>query len=147
MLKLHASFLPLTLLSPDPSDSPKGATIAMMTSEHEQANFPRLLKNMSRNKVLDTLPKRGAVCRQWITCGKEGCRCKKGERHGPYHYLFWREGGRLRKMYIRKGDLPAVQEDLNNRRILERQSRLLEHISLQNWRSMKGSLQEIEDDR
>ena len=57
-----------------------------------------------------TLPKmmKGSVHAQWVKCGKPGCRCARGEPHGPYFYLFWREQGRLRKAYIRTGDLPHV---------------------------------------
>lgn len=49
----------------------------------------------------ETLPKiEGAVCAQY--------RQYKGRRLGPYHFLMWREGGRLRKRYIRPADLEAT---------------------------------------
>ena len=51
-----------------------------------------------------TLPKKGAVCAQWKRCGRPSCRCVRGQLHGPYHCLFWREGGRLRKRYIRQAE-------------------------------------------
>lgn len=53
-----------------------------------------------------TLPKNAAVCRQWVRCGRRPCRCGSGQGHGPYWYLFWREGGRLRKTYV-----PSVGAD------------------------------------
>lgn len=37
---------------------------------------------------------------EWIRCGKPTCRCATGERHGPYTYCYWREGGRVRKSYV-----------------------------------------------
>lgn len=40
---------------------------------------------------------------EWVRCGKEGCRCAQGERHGPYTYKYWKEDGRLRKQYVGKG--------------------------------------------
>ena len=54
-----------------------------------------------------TLPKmmKGSVHAQWVKCGKPGCKCARGELHGPYFYLFWRENGRLRKKYVRRSDL------------------------------------------
>ena len=57
-----------------------------------------------------TLPKmtKGSVHAQWVKCGKPGCRCARGELHGPYFYLFWRENGRLRKKYVRRSDLLQV---------------------------------------
>ena len=26
----------------------------------------------------------GAVCQQWVKCGKPNCHCARGELHGPY---------------------------------------------------------------
>ena len=51
-----------------------------------------------------TLPRTfpGSVCEQWKRCGTTGCRCAKGNLHGPYFYRFWRQGGRLRKEYVPK---------------------------------------------
>ena len=61
-------------------------------------------------KVAKALPKTGSVsvCPQWVRCGKPGCRCVRGELHGPYHSLFWREAGRLRKRYVRAADVAAL---------------------------------------
>ena len=56
-----------------------------------------------------TLPTKGTVCVQWSRCGRPGCRCSRGRLHGPYHCLFWREGGRLRKRDIRRADVEAVR--------------------------------------
>src|SRR4051812_48809903 len=53
-----------------------------------------------------TLP--GVVCAQRVLCGKPGCRCARGPGHLAY-YRFWREGGRLRKCYVRRADLAAVR--------------------------------------
>ena len=41
-------------------------------------------------------------------CGKPGCRCARGERHGPYFYRVWYEGGRRRKRYVPRAGVPAV---------------------------------------
>jgi len=54
--------------------------------------------NTSPHPLPKTLP--GAVCVQWRRCGKRNCRCADGRPHGPYHYRFWREQGRLRKQYV-----------------------------------------------
>ena len=52
---------------------------------------------------------KGSVCVQWVTCGKPSCKCTRGDLHGPYYYRFWREDGRLRKEYVKREDLAAVQ--------------------------------------
>lgn len=61
-----------------------------------------------------TLP--GVVCRQWVRCGRAGCRCATGQGHGPYHYRFWRQAGRLRKQYVREADLARVSAACEARR-------------------------------
>lgn len=50
-----------------------------------------------------------AVCKQYVKCGKAKCRCQRGQLHGAYWYLFWREGGRLRKRYIKRKDVARVK--------------------------------------
>ena len=58
--------------------------------------------------IPDKLP--GAVCAQYVRCGKPDCKCARGELHGPYWYRFWREDGcKLHKQYVRKADLEAVR--------------------------------------
>lgn len=46
----------------------------------------------------------GGLVERWIICGKEGCRCATGEKHGPYYYrsILKPEGPRLE--YLGKGD-------------------------------------------
>ena len=52
----------------------------------------------------------GAVCQQWVKCGKPNCRCARGELHGPYWYRCWRDAlGSCRKEYVRPADLEAVR--------------------------------------
>lgn len=50
----------------------------------------------------------GNLHAQFVRCGKENCRCARGQLHGPYHYLFWREAGQLRKVYVRRGAVAEV---------------------------------------
>lgn len=45
-------------------------------------------------------PLPGVVCIQYVT---------RGNKRHAYHARFWREGGRLRKQYIRKADVERVQ--------------------------------------
>ena len=42
----------------------------------------------------------GSLQNQRRRCGKEGCRCAKGELHGPYLYLSLRVGKRTRMVYV-----------------------------------------------
>lgn len=58
----------------------------------------------------------GTLARQWVRCGRPSCRCARGELHGPYWYHFTREGGRLRKRYVKPGDLADVRAGIEARR-------------------------------
>lgn len=42
----------------------------------------------------------GSLQDQRRRCGKEGCRCARGELHGPYRYLSLRVGRRTRMLYV-----------------------------------------------
>ncbi len=37
-----------------------------------------------------------------IRCGKEKCRCSRGQMHGPYWYSYTRVAGRLKSLYVGK---------------------------------------------
>ena len=41
-----------------------------------------------------------------VKCGKHGCKCSKGQLHGPYWYLYQRKGGKLIKKYVGKRKPP-----------------------------------------
>jgi Family of unknown function (DUF6788) len=45
-----------------------------------------------------TLP--GSLVRQGRRCSSGGCRCRRGELHGPYLYLALYSGGRNRSLYV-----------------------------------------------
>ena len=47
-----------------------------------------------------------------VRCGKPTCRCASGERHGPYLYRRWREGGRQRRQYVKPADAERIRAAL-----------------------------------
>src|ERR1035437_5915435 len=49
----------------------------------------------------------GSLVRQGRRCSSSGCRCRRGELHGPYLYLALYSGGRNRTLYV-----PAASEDI-----------------------------------
>jgi hypothetical protein len=53
---------------------------------------------------------RGAMLTQGRRCGRPGCRCARGELHGPYTYLsLGRERGRSRLLYVPAALVEAVR--------------------------------------
>ena len=93
-----------------------------------------------------TLPKTlpGAVCAQYVRCGKASCRCTSGTVHGPYYYRFWREDGRLRKAYVKPADLPAVRAACEEERRFLRLGRLARALGQKNWSRLVALLREVE---
>jgi hypothetical protein len=55
-----------------------------------------------------TLP--GSLVRQGRRCSSRGCRCQRGEPHGPYLYLSLYRDGRNRTLYVPAALEGAVDE-------------------------------------
>lgn len=55
-----------------------------------------------------TLP--GSLVRQGRRCSSSGCRCRRGELHGPYLYLALYSGGRNRSLYVPAALAAVVDE-------------------------------------
>ncbi len=79
----------------------------------------------------------GSVCVQWVRCGRPNCRCAKGRLHGPYHYHFWREGGKLRKQYVK----PEAVEDMRERCEARRRHRQKATLSNRRFRDILSFLE------
>ena len=66
-------------------------------------------RELSKKQSIKPLP--GSIHPQMVTCGKACCRCAgRGHLHGPYHYRFFRERGRQRKVYIRSEKVSEARE-------------------------------------
>ncbi len=93
---------------------------------------------------VELLPKAPSLHAQWVRCGTAGCRCTRGELHGPYYYLFWRTGGRQHKRYVRPSDLEAVQVACETRRARERRVKQAIEIGWQEWRALVAQVREAD---
>jgi hypothetical protein len=91
-------------------------------------------------KTPETLPKTlpGVVCAQRVRCGKASCHCARGPGHVA-HYRFWREGGRLRKQYVKRADLAAVRAACEAR---QQESRQLA-AAWDQWRKLAAVVREV----
>lgn len=78
-----------------------------------------------KTKTAKSLPKiieeitTGGVYLQRVRCGKNNCKCARGETHTAY-YFFASRNGKLTKTYIRKAQVKAFSR-LVARAIAERQ--------------------------
>ena len=86
-----------------------------MTNKNSIAEKSTRALRASRRSLARSLPDvegliSGAVVEQGRRCGKEGCRCTRGELHGPYTYVVLpRDGGRTRTVYVPASAAEAVR--------------------------------------
>lgn len=72
------------------------ANLQGLSDRQLRARRRRLAAAVERPEV--TLP--GSLVRQGRRCSSGGCRCRRGELHGPYLYLALYRGGRNRTLYV-----------------------------------------------
>ncbi len=58
----------------------------------------------------------GLLTQQYNVCGKAGCRCKATppQRHGPYYQLSFTRKGKSRTQFVKREDLPLLQQQVRN---------------------------------
>jgi hypothetical protein len=90
----------------------KNTELSRLSAAGLRARRDRLVAALPRADAL--LP--GALVEQHRNCGKEGCRCTRGEPHGPYVYL--QVAGRL--VYVPAALAEAVRSRVEiSRRLRE----------------------------
>jgi hypothetical protein len=52
----------------------------------------------------------GSLVVLYRKCGRRGCRCGRGEKHGPAYYLSYKEEGVTQMIYIRASRLEEVKK-------------------------------------
>jgi hypothetical protein len=78
-----------------------GDDLRTLTDRQLRTRRQRLAADVERVEL--TLP--GSLVRQGRRCSSRGCRCRRGELHGPYLYVALYVGGRSRTLYV-----PGVSE-------------------------------------
>lgn len=56
-----------------------------------------MLRVLSRKKMLS-----GSVVKKYKACGKAGCKCTRGELHGPFYYLTFKKDKKTKMIFIRR---------------------------------------------
>jgi hypothetical protein len=74
----------------------------------------------------------GSLHALYVRCGTVGCRCARGELHGPYWRHQWRENGRTRRRYVRQAEAARIAAELDTWRA--------EHPT---FRSLRQELREL----
>jgi len=76
----------------------------------------------------------GSWVERYSVCSIKNCKCHKGERHGPRHYLVINEKGRQRQKYIPVSLVDSAKEGV---RTHKRMKELIDEITLINLQLMK----------
>lgn len=75
-------------------------------------------RSLRRKQLLGRLPRwesliRGSLIERRSQCGTSGCRCHRGEPHGPYYYLSVTRGvGKTEIYYVPAGKIQQVQRGI-----------------------------------
>jgi hypothetical protein len=72
---------------------------------------------------------RGVLLCEGRRCSSEGCRCRRGELHGPYTYLAVYAGGRSRTVYVPQMVAPVAEAHVE---VSRHNEALLAEVSLIN---------------
>ncbi len=65
---------------------------------------------MKHNRLI-----KGSLVEQYKVCGKKGCRCQQGEKHGPYYYLSDKVKGKTKLLPVTEELFKVKQKALNYR--------------------------------
>ena len=100
-----------------------------MTSEFSDLSVCQLLARGRRLAAGLSAPERtlrGVLLSEGRRCSSEGCRCRRGELHGPYSYLAVYADGRSRTIYVPQAVEEAAAAHIE---LTQRNEALLSEIS------------------
>ena len=94
--------------------------------------------------IEEALPKimKGSVHTQFVRCGKQNCRCARGELHGPYFYHYFRDGAVLSKRYLKASEVEEVRAACLARQKNEQQRRASDRVFWQKFRAFRTEMRE-----
>lgn len=72
----------------------------------------------------------GSWVERYSVCSRAGCKCRRGERHGPRRYLVVNEAGRQRQKYVQNSRVEAALKGLSQYRRLQEIVDRITHINL-----------------
>jgi hypothetical protein len=71
----------------------------------------------------------GSLFARWAVCGKTGCACREGKKHGPYYVLSTRSGGKGGFAYLEGDQATAARELVKRHRAFKAGMRRLRRAS------------------
>lgn len=76
----------------------------------------------------------GSWVERYSVCSRKNCKCHRGERHGPRHYLVVRENGGQRQKYVPNSQVEAARAGLSE---YHRLNKIVDRITRINLALMK----------
>jgi hypothetical protein len=80
--------------------------------------------------IIEPLP--GSLAQSFKKCGRPGCKCARGELHGPYLIRVWYEGKTRRRAYVSAKDMTRVEAGIKlfdvERRLVKQRAYLAQRI-------------------
>lgn len=73
---------------------------------------------------------RGSLFSRFAMCGKAGCACSQGEKHGPYYVLSSRRGDEGAFIYLKQEQVGRVRELVNRHRRFKKGLKRLKGLSV-----------------
>lgn len=73
-----------------------------------------------RRALVSTLPNlseilRASLITRYTSCGKPGCKCMRGQKHGPSYILSVTVApGKTKQLYVRQEDVDTVRKQVEN---------------------------------
>ena len=83
------------------------------------AKIRRVRARLARRLGRDGELMKGSLVQRATRCGRPGCKCARGEKHGPYLYVSVFRGGRTRSVYVPRHLESEVRRWVENARRLE----------------------------
>jgi hypothetical protein len=99
---------------------------------------------LSATEFAKTHYKTPALVEHGIRCGKPNCECRGDYRHGPYAYLYWRDGiGRANRRYVPKAEVDEVRTIIERRQAAQRDQRRERDLARIGVRTLMRWLREL----
>ena len=105
-----------------------------MNAAHSHPSRPTFTQQL--RSLLRSLPVlAGSLVKQYVVCGKSGCRCQRGQKHGPLYYLYWKEQGRSRSLYVPREKVVEIRRQIQNYRRVQKELAKRVRGQLREWQS------------
>lgn len=91
--------------SSSPSDTSEKLSRLRQTLRLQLDDFQKICRQLADSGPLIV----GSYYLVYKTCSHEGCRCHKGEKHGPFPALSWTAEGKRGMVMVRAADTAVVE--------------------------------------